>query len=818
MKRPLLIPITAFLFGIFTAGTRPPAFSPEDIKTLAAALVLLLLISAFVLKRYRSFRMAVTLFFFLLGVFRYSCSVSSSPGDIASYLADEPVEAFVYGTVVSPPRKGSAAYYDYLAFPLDTGGILIEDKRRQTSGIIEVIMYEPGEKSPRIGDNIVISGKLSALEPVMNPASADYGRQAGLAGTKARFASARSDMILFAEPSATPVIRLRRALDLVRSKAYSVIYQKLPPGPGALIASVTLGIRSGIDPRARDVFAKTGTMHILAVSGLHIGIVAFVIMGALKLIKCPRGLLCILTACGVFSFAIFTGCRPSSMRAAIMSAFLLAAYYLGRKSDILNALALSALVITFFEPGQLFSPGFVLSYLAVLSIIGVTPLTDAFYGLAPRSAKRGGNKAGLRVGSALRRFVVKPLSVSTAVWIGMMPVIVSYFRIVSPSVVIANLIAVPALFALIILGAGLVMAASVPALSFASSAIASLASPLAEALMASLEALTRVPGSYVRVPSPGAALTLFFYAALVLSVYLFKKRGNGRVYFTLLVLFAANFFVWLEVSRMPPRSTTFTFFSTGRSDASLVEFTDRSVMLIDAGTSGRSKGPDIGKTVIEPYLIQRGIRKIDCAVITHAHEDHVGGLLSVVGSFKTGVIIDNGDPGGYGAGSLIYRDIRRIAQRRNIPMLMVKKGDVIKGLPAEEISVLNPPAPGERYGDLNQDSIALKIVSSGGESVLFTGDAVSRALEGMLVFGHHLKSDVLKAPHHGAGLGKRELINEFMRFTAPRYTVVTNRRMSGLDRSLIEAAKSEGSRLFVTGETGAVIFSGGVIRTLKEAR
>jgi competence protein ComEC len=807
MKRPLLIPIIAFLFGIFIAGTQGAALSPEAIKPFASALVLIFLIAAFILKRYRSFRIAITLFFFLLGAFRYSSSVSQTPGDIGSYLADEPVKAFVYGTVISPPESGTSAYYDHLTFFLKTNRILIEDKERHTFGNIIVTIFDPGPETPQIGDNIVMSGKLSPLRAVMNPAQTDYSGQARRTGTKARLSSSRSDMILFAEPAKSPVIKLRRALDRARHRAYSVIGKYLPPGPGALTASVTLGIRSGIDRQAKDVFARTGTMHILAVSGLHIGIVAFVIIGALKLIKCPKGLLCILTVAGVFAFAVFTGCRPSSMRAAIMSAFLLGAYYLGRKSDVLNALALSALVITFFEPGQFFSPGFVLSYLAVLSIVGVTPLTDAFYGLAAPGPKRGDNNSGPRIRSSFARMVLKPVSVSTAVWVGMMPVIVSYFRIVAPSVIIANLIAVPALFALIIMGAGLVIAGSVPLLGLASTGIAALTSLLSGVLMALLGALSRVPGSYIRVPSPGALLTVLFYAALILALYLFRKRGSGRLYFTLLLLFAANFLVWIEVSRMPPDSTTFTFFSTGRSDASLVEFTDRSVMLIDGGTSGQGKGPDIGKTVIEPYLIQQGIRKIDCVVITHPHEDHVGGLLSVIESFRTGAIIDTGGPLGHGTGSLIYRDIERMAERRNISRLAAKKGDSIKGLPAEEISVLNPPESGY-YGDLNEDSMVIKLVTKESSSVLFCGDALSGAMEGMLVFGAHLASDIMKAPHHGSGLGDRAVINEFMSMVRPRYIVIPNTGTSAVDRSFLAAARSAGSRVFVTGETGAVIFSG----------
>jgi competence protein ComEC len=810
MHRPLLKPMIAFLSGVLLAGTIGSAFLPGQIKPLAIALALLLFLAAGIVKKGRLFYAAIILFFFLLGVFRYTVSVSPGAADISRYLTSDPVKAVVYGAVITPPEKGKTFYYEYAAFTLRTKKVYLDNKEKEASGDIKVTMFDPGLQTPEIGDDIVISGKLSLFEGRMNPAGPNYREEALRTGIKARLSSSKNDVLFFAPSPKTPVIVLRRGLAAMREKAALVIARYLAPGPRALTESVILGIRNALDPATKNIFAKTGTMHILAVSGLHIGIVAFVIMAVMKLVRAPRGMLCAVTMLGVVLFAVFTGCRPSSMRAAIMAAFLLAGLYLGRKGDILNALALSALAITFFEPGQLFAPGFILSYLAVLSIIYIKPLTDNFFGLSPDNSPSATHNSQLksrvfRLATGASKMLLSSLSVSLAVTIGMMPVIASYFRIITPSSVIANLIAVPALFVLIVLGAGLVVAGSLPLLAPAAPLIAGLIKRLIFLMAQSLGFLSRIPGSYVRIPAPGLFLTALFYAALFFAIIFSRKKGKGRVYLVIFILFAANFFVWIEASRFAPATTRTTFFSTGKSDASLMEFSDGSVMLIDAGTSGQRKGRDVGSAVIEPYLIQNGIRKIGAVVFTHAHEDHIGGFLSLFENFDVGTVIEAGNTSLAGAERRIYERLDQLAKNGNVSRLEVKKGDILQGLPVKEASILNPKAPAY-YGDLNNDSIVMKVVTKEAKSILFAADIAARAMEDVLRFGRHLKSDVLKAPHHGSGLGDRVVVGEFLSLVDPQEVVITNTSVHDVDAAVLESVHSLGAKILVTGETGAVVF------------
>lgn len=809
MRRPLLLPIIAFLAGVVSVGISGTELLPEDLRAIAGALILFFVLAAWALRRNKIFGLAVTLLFFLLGAFRYASSVAPGTDDISRRVSETPYKTVLYGSVTSSPERYASGYYEYSVFGLRSQKILIDGHEKPASGNIMVSVFGARRGLPDIGDNIVVSGKISSFKGAMNPASADYRVRAGREGVSARLSCSRGDILSVVSRSKTPVVRLRRNLSKARDKAFSVMERYLDDGTSAFAASVILGMRSGIAEETKTLFSRTGTMHILAVSGLHVGIVAFVIMWVLKLFRLPRGLMYLMTAAGVICFAVFTGCRPSSMRAAVMAAFLLAGLYVGRKSDLLNALAISALVITFFDPGRIFSPGFLLSYLAVLSIIYITPLTDASIrggqehndGYAVRSDKFKGK--GILYSTV--SYFVKAGSLSLAVFLGMVPIVAYYFRIVTPSVVISNLAAIPSLFVSIILGALLLISGSVGFLIPVADISAGALSGVYNFLMVSLGLISRVPGSYIRVPSPGVALTLLFYGVLSLTIFLSRKRKRQRFYLAAFILFTANFFVWLEVSKTPPASTRVTFFSASRSDASLFEFPDGSVMLIDTGTSGRGRGRDIGKSVIEPYLAQRGVRKIDCVVMTHPHDDHIGGLLSILESFSVGTLIDNGYDGTDIPHSLLYREVMDSSARGGVARITVRRGDLVKGLPLKEALVLNPPQPGH-YGDLNDDSIVMRIITEDGKSYLFSGDVASDPMRDMLSFGESLASDVLKAPHHGAGLGDVLVLREFLNNVSPRYIVITNDKTENVEPALLRTAGDIGAQVLITGKTGAVIF------------
>ena len=821
MIRPLFLPVLCFMAGILAAGSA--GFTvPVSIMFVILALFLLLLTG--LIGRQRLFYSLLCVFFFLLGAYRYTDSTAPGKNDIGFLATAEPQKVLLYGTVSAEPQSKGVQTGRYQSFPLKvecivknpgTGTVPKDFKARITgtvpsrivkkneeekpvSGTVLVKLFDTKEH-PRIGDRLAIKGKLSLPPGKTNPAGFDYKTYLGRMGTRVILTSSGKSGYKKTGEAGGPVTNLRRAISKTADRADGIIKSKLSGVTRAVTRSVILGRRNGIDDDTEDAFVKTGTMHILAVSGLHTGIVALVIMAALSGLRAPKKAAYILTVLGVFAFAVFTGSRPSSMRAAIMAAFVIASLSLHQKTDIVNALALSAFAITFFRPGRIYDTGFVLSYTAVLSIIFITPLTDTFLGIKQMKLK------DTKIERA-KRVLLKSISVSLAVWLGMMPITAACFRIITPSVVISNLIAIPALFVMVILGFVLLLAGAVPIFS----PIAWLASRALSAIVpffiGLMRTFSKVPLSYARVSAPDIFTILLFYAALIAAIVLFHRKQKPRYQIVMFFLFAANIFVWNEIHQKPPETLQATFFNTGKSDASFLEFPDGTSFLIDGGASGQWSGRNIGRDVIAPYLWQRGIRKIDAIMLTHSHEDHVGGLPYILENFGVGTVIDNGTGTSDNPKEQeLYEKFKDLLVEKQITTLTCGRGDVLNGFRDIKLMVFNPPKDSSHH-DPNSDSIVIKALTKENNGIIFCADAGSVAAIGMLPFGSLLRADIIKVPHHGGSMGDMTVMKAFFKEVDSRYMVITNRNKSKLSKSFTEYLKGYKGIVNITGSGGAVTF------------
>ncbi|MGD2279310.1 MAG: ComEC/Rec2 family competence protein, partial [Candidatus Omnitrophota bacterium] len=473
MKRPLLVPILFFLTGVLIAGIFQGFITSRFIPAIIVALFLAFFILVALIRKEKYFYPVLCVFFFFLGTFRYISNITPAEDDVSKFITEESREAVLYGTVVSDPEWKGAYYARHQKFSLKVNKLLAGGDERAVSGTVLVNLFSEKE-NPEVGDVLVLGGEVSLPRGKTNPAGFDYKTYLNRNGIRVAMYSREGDYYLKTGADKTPAILIQRYLFGLRKKSSKVIDKFLWGAPKAITESVILGQRSGLADKINDIFIKTGTMHILAVSGLHVGILAAVLLGLFRLVFLPRRLAYILTILAICAFALFAGARPSSLRAATMGSFVLLGLMLGRKTDVLNALALSALLIIFFQPGQLFQAGFILSYMAVLSIIFVMPLTDKLFG-----AKR-------------RMYFAKALSVSLAVWVGMIPVTAFYFKIITPSVFLANLVAVPVLSILVVLGFALVIAGSLGILLVAGGIAAAL-NFFAPFLINAMQLLAKIP-------------------------------------------------------------------------------------------------------------------------------------------------------------------------------------------------------------------------------------------------------------------------------------------------------------------------------------
>ena len=249
-------------------------------------------------------------------------------------------------------------------------------------------------------------------------------------------------------------------------------------------------------------------MHLLAISGLHVGIIAFIILFLIGLFGTPRNLRYVITILLLLLYSLMVGGRPSVVRATVMGVVILGSYLFKRDADIYNSLGLAAIAILVFNPDQLFNYGFILSFISVLSIAYMTPRINRLLHIdrIQKNSRRG----------RISFYLLSLASASFAVWLGLLPLTATFFDIISPISVFVNILAIPTLFLIIALSiASLIF---YPLLSFLGFIFADATEFFIAILLSSLRFFSTIPLAYLEVKQGGLTLILLYYAILIVCL------------------------------------------------------------------------------------------------------------------------------------------------------------------------------------------------------------------------------------------------------------------------------------------------------------
>jgi len=304
---------------------------------------------------------------------------------------------------------------------------------------------------------------------------------------------------------------LVRAFSLAsRRRLTKILGEYLTDIEAGVVQSLVLGGRYHIPDRMRDLFVQTGTAHILAISGMNVGAMAFLIFFFLKAAGIRRVPQMVLNIILLIAYCYFTGSNPSVVRATIMAIVVLAGFLFEKEQEPLNSLGVAAFIILLIDPLSLFDIGFQLSFMGVFSIIYFYP---RLYGIVSCWAQ-----------GHIRTFLIQALCISLAAWVGVMPLIGYYFQIVTPVTIVANIPIIPFVSALFMLGAGLIVLGLVcPPLAFIFSACIKV---VFFGLMAIVYGCSQMPWGYFYIRDVSVTMIVLYYVVLGLAfVYLpcFKK-------------------------------------------------------------------------------------------------------------------------------------------------------------------------------------------------------------------------------------------------------------------------------------------------------
>lgn len=439
----------------------------------------------------------------LILIFRFFVKEGNfSPGHISNFVSECPRRLAIKGEIINDPFCKYAYFKRTQTFIVRP--ILVKASKVwfPTYGNIRVTSYS--KKELKYGDEILFEAKLKRPSSGTEN-SFDYKKYLERAGIYALATISERGPI---------IIKARRAF-LLKSLAYNLkglLKRKLEnlfrPPERYFLSAILLGERQDLPKEWRGIFIKTQTMHLLAISGLHVGIIAFIILFLVGLFGFPRNFRYVATILLLVFYALLVGGRPSVIRATVMGVVILSSYLLKRDADIYNSLGLAAAAILMFNPDELFDYGFILSFVSVFSIVYMAPRINRVFYIDKI-------KKHTHWGSAIYYFSTLA-SASFGVWLGLLPLNVNFFNIISPISVFVNILAIPLLFVII----GLAISALIfqPIFLFLGVIFAEATKFFIVILLSSLRLFSKLPLAYLEVESMNIPAIILYYFTLVIIV------------------------------------------------------------------------------------------------------------------------------------------------------------------------------------------------------------------------------------------------------------------------------------------------------------
>jgi competence protein ComEC len=505
---------------------------------------------------------------------------------LAADLSERPRVVTATGFVTSEPKVASNGFATFL-FKLES--IEFEGETRSTSASL----FVRWRGNPKFGDELKLFGTAGPIDPPRNPGEFDMrsylARQDVRRGLFVRYPE---DGELLRKNAGNSILRAAQGS---RKWMQSVICRGLDDSPQVqdFLSGIVLGLRHQTPEDIEEPFQQTGTLHLFAVAGLHVGIVARLLWILATVTRLSRRWATAIIIPLLLFYAAITGLHVSSIRAAVMSSVLLAGFFFERKVFVLNSLAAAAFLLLCWNTNELFSTGFQLSFAVVAGIVVLAdPLSKWLreFGAPDPFLPRNLVSASRRALGSGYEFFCRGGSVSLAAWLGSLPLIFWYFHLVTPSSLYANLLVVPIAF--FILAIALVSLATAP-IALGLSIIFNNANwSLASGVIALVHWFAQWPASHYYVAEPG------WPKSLAAKITVLDVGAGAAVHL-----------------------------NSARAD-----------WLFDCGSAR-----DYGR-VLRPYLHAAGVNSIDGLLLTHGDSLHIGGAESLLADLLPRALIDNPTP------------------------------------------------------------------------------------------------------------------------------------------------------------------------------
>jgi competence protein ComEC len=694
-------------------------------------------VAAFVRPSVRSTYVFVAAAFFIL----HSVQIRDTAGlRLAAELGEEPRVANVAGHVTTEPKVSANGTATFL---LMLTSIELNGRRIETNATL----FARSRGHIVFGDEVQLFGVTQPVAGPRNPGEFDMRDYLARADVRnAIYVRYPEDSRVVSHAGGNPILR---AAQQSRAWMQSVLCRSLEDAPEVqnFLSGIVLGLRHQTEDDIEEPFQQTGTLHLFAVAGLHVGIIARILWLVAMLAQLPRKWASALIIPLLLFYATVTGLHVSSVRAAIMSSILLGGAFFERRVFALNSLAAAAFLLLCWDTNELFATGFQLSFAVVGAIViladplskTLRPLVahDPFLPPSLLSAPR-------RTWHAFLRELSRASAVSTAAWVGSIVLIATYFYLIAPISLVANLVVVPIAFLIL--------------------AIAML--------------------SLVTAPVAATVSIVFNNANLVLArvvigiVHFFAQFPTGHYY--------VAHPHWPDGAR-----AKIDILDVGSGAA--VHVTSRGHhWLFDCGNDRDYE------RVLRPYLHASGVDKIEGLVLSHGDAQHIGGAMQLVREMPPTVLIDNFAPDR----SRIHRDLRNAIIQAKLSLTSGGAGEILWLCDGVAAKILYPPRD-FKATTADDEAFVVQLLTPSAR-ILLTSDAGVKTEQALLASGIDLQSDILvKGQHHSAASASES----FLDAVDPQLIVATSRdfpRTEKVDDTWAERVRARGIKLFRQDQSGAV--------------
>lgn len=632
-------------------------------------------------------------------------------------------------------------------------------------------------KIVELGAELIMTGTIVPVSEPRNPLAFDYSEYLSRRGI---YTQVKADSVLGYSDMESSFSWLS-----VRKKALQIVDEIFTEETAPIAKALLLGYKNELEGETRTAFARAGLSHIMAVSGLHVGLVVAPFWIIIPLFWTKRwgseiGLAALILL--LFLYAGITGFSTSVIRASVMAVFLTYGKLFSKRSNSINLTAVAALLILVVDPKQLFEIGFQLSFSAVLTILLVMPVIQAKLPYPIRTKWYG---TPLMV-----------MIISVVVQVGLYPLQVYYFGEVSVISPIANALFVPFLGLIVPLSlVAILLSVLFPYLGM----IINYPSELFLQLMSNfVEKVSGFDWAWFTASLP-SGLFFFCWIALILTVASWRvpKVRWKMVSLTLLSVMVLQGITLIQ--KLQPAELKLIVFDVGQGDANLVKTPNNKHILIDTGVW--QPGGNAGEQIILPYLKAAGINKLDAVILSHPHADHIGGIISIMEEIEISHIYNSG----YVYDSRLYELYQKRAKELNIPVTSVSAGDKLEIDKSVLMLVLGPEGS-PKGSDPNQHSVVINMIY-GESEFLFTGDAGEDQEERLVEnYGDLLDADFLKVGHHGSKTSSETF---FLKKVTPDIATVSlgkNNRFRHPHKEAVTRLNETSARLYYTSREKALVF------------